>query len=77
MVGNTIPYQIGVDFLQIWYLFQNKHMFDAVDENEGNSDLHHIAEMIALLGPPSKDFLRRSQFISEYWDEEGQYLYNP
>ena len=45
MVGNTTPYQIRVDFLQIWDLFQNKHMFDAVNENEGNSDLHHIAEM--------------------------------
>ncbi|KAI9678157.1 MAG: hypothetical protein M1817_006102 [Caeruleum heppii] len=57
----------------IWDLFQNRHLFDARDANKENSSLHHLAEMIALLGPPPRDFLQRSGTASEYFDEHGEW----
>ncbi|KAI9842414.1 MAG: hypothetical protein M1837_007159 [Sclerophora amabilis] len=57
----------------VWDLFQNKHMFDARDANKENSSLHHLAEMIALLGPPPRDFLQRSAIAAEYFDEHGNW----
>lgn len=45
-------------------------MFDARGANE-NSSLQHFAEMVALLGPPPRDFLRRSTIASKYFDEHG------
>ena len=48
-------------------------MFDGIDpEEEEYSNRHHLAEMIALLGPPPVDFLRRSHTSSEYFDEDGK-----
>lgn len=62
------------DFLQIWDLFQNRHLFDARDANNENSNLYHLAEMIALLGPPPRDFLQRSAVAPKYFDEHGSCL---
>lgn len=64
----------SVDLPQVWDLFQNKHMFDARDTNKKESSLYHLAEMIALLGPPPRDFLKRSAIASEYFDEHGPCL---
>ncbi|KMW67161.1 hypothetical protein BDDG_11946 [Blastomyces dermatitidis ATCC 18188] len=44
----------------IWDLFENMHLFDARDENRQNLNLHHLAEMVALLGTPPVGFLRRA-----------------
>ncbi|MCJ1398649.1 hypothetical protein MMC11_001850 [Xylographa trunciseda] len=55
-----------------WDLFEDKHLFHAKDQNNENSSLHHIAEMIALLGPPPSEFIRRSKLGSEYFDAHGK-----
>lgn len=34
----------------------------------------HIARMIALLGPPPNEFLKRGQFSDMYFDEDGELL---
>lgn len=60
---------------QIWDLFENKYLFNARDENGNDSNLHHLAEMIALLGPPPKDFLERSEFAEEFFDSQGMLSY--
>ncbi|MCJ1396678.1 hypothetical protein MMC18_009570, partial [Xylographa bjoerkii] len=56
-----------------WDLFEDKHMFDAKDQNNENSSLYHIAEMIALLGPPPLEFIQRSKLGSEYFDAHGKW----
>jgi len=60
------------DFPQTWDMFQNRRMFDARDINKENSNLHHIAEMVGLLGPPPKHFLERSEYSSSFLDQNGQ-----
>ena len=57
---------------QIWDLFENKHLFNARDENKQDSNLHHLAEMLALLGPPPKGFLKRSEYAPEFFDDQGE-----
>ena len=47
-------------------------MFDARDENKEDSNTHHVAEMVALLGPPPREFLQRSEFALEFFDEHGK-----
>lgn len=50
-------------------------MFDARDENKEDSNLHHVADMIALLGPPPREFLQRSEYTLEFFDEHGKSRY--
>jgi len=46
-------------------------MFDGRGPDKEHSDVHLLAEMIALLGPPPPKFLQRSKNSLEYWDEAG------
>ena len=46
-------------------------MFDARNAEKENSNLHHLAEMVALLGMPPKDFLQPSDYDSEFFDQHG------
>ena len=47
-------------------------MFDGRNKtNKEYSNRQHLAEMIAYLGPPPKEFLQRSEESSEYFDEHG------
>lgn len=51
---------------------QPVRLFDIYDaEDEFMNNAHHLAAMIALLGPPSQEFLARSQESLKYWDENG------
>lgn len=58
-------------------MFEAKHLFplsgDSTDKN-----VEHLARMVALLGPPPLDFLRRSQtdIPWQYFTEEGEYMVN-
>ncbi|MCJ1256343.1 hypothetical protein MMC24_004164 [Lignoscripta atroalba] len=64
-------WNVGV---MIWDLFGNKHMFDGRNKtNKEYSNRQHLAEMIAYLGPPPKEFLQRSEESSEYFDEHGNW----
>lgn len=56
-------------------MMQPTSLFQIYDaEDQFLSDAHHLAAMIALLGPPPREFLDRSQESLEYWDEHGQHL---
>lgn len=56
-------------------MMQPTDIFKIYDhENEFVNNAHHLASMIALLGPPPQDFLKRSQESLKYWDESGQFL---
>jgi hypothetical protein len=48
-------------------------LFRAVKDGHLNDELH-LAEMVSLMGPPPKEFLRRSEKSRQYWDEEGRLL---
>jgi serine/threonine-protein kinase SRPK3 len=50
-------------------------MFSARGANNEQSSLYHLAEMVAILGPPPKDFLQQSETASQYFDKDGQSSY--
>ncbi|KAL4891343.1 kinase-like protein [Aspergillus ambiguus] len=72
-----IPWDQKVDIWNIglvtWDLFQQGHLFYARDSEKQDSDGHHLAEMIALLGPPPKDLLQKSDYATEFFDKEGNW----
>jgi len=54
----------------MWDLFQGCRLFFGL-KNGVVDDEQHLAEMVALLGPPPKSFLERSEACKKYWDSEG------
>jgi serine/threonine-protein kinase SRPK3 len=59
--------------LKVWDLFEGKHLFTERLPNRDASAPAHIARMIALLGPPPKDLLKRGQFSGLFFDVEGEW----
>lgn len=57
-------------------MMQPMDLFKIYDpEDNFLNDAHHLAAMIALLGPPPREFLDRSEECLKYWDENGQHSY--
>ncbi len=54
-------------------MFENKHLFNAQDGNGEGSSLYHMAEMVAILGPPPLDYLQRTETSWEYFDDSGKW----
>lgn len=51
-----------------------KRLFTAKDEDGDMYDAAHLAELIATLGPPPLEFLRRnSERAADFWDENGAF----
>ncbi|GIJ81647.1 hypothetical protein Asppvi_000146 [Aspergillus pseudoviridinutans] len=71
-----MPWDEKVDIWNLgvltWDLFQKGHLFYARDSDKQNSDAHHLAEMIAILGPPPTDLLRNSDYAKEFFDNEAK-----
>ncbi|KAI5235388.1 hypothetical protein E4T42_09717 [Aureobasidium subglaciale] len=58
---------------EIWDLFEGSRLFRAVKDGHLD-DEQHLAEMVSLLGPPLKKFLKMSERCSQYWDKEGNWI---
>lgn len=57
----------------MWDLLHSRPIFRARRVNGEYDDGHHLAEMIAIIGPPPLDFLKRSEENTLYWwDETGR-----
>ncbi|CAG7934789.1 unnamed protein product [Penicillium salamii] len=56
-----------------WNIFQREPLFYAKDSNNKNSSVHHIAEMIAVLGPPPRDMLQSNDYATKFFDSEGNW----
>jgi serine/threonine-protein kinase SRPK3 len=54
----------------MWDLLEGGHLFFA-KKNRILDDEQHLAEMVALLGPPPLELLERSEKCSQYWDSQG------
>lgn len=55
---------------QIWNLLEDDNLFRPFKDGYLNDELH-FAQMVALMGPPPKQLLERSDRCSKYWDSEG------
>ncbi|RMZ85271.1 hypothetical protein DV738_g375, partial [Chaetothyriales sp. CBS 135597] len=71
-----MPWDSKIDIWAIWDLFEGGRLFRAVNHDTGQlDDEHHLAEMVSLMGPPPKEFLRRSgDKYRQYWDSEGNWI---
>ncbi|KAF2419577.1 protein kinase [Tothia fuscella] len=59
--------------LIIWDIAQGKCLFNAAKDGLLN-DERHLAEMVALIGPPPRAFLKRSENCRKYWDSDGNWI---
>ncbi|KAJ5413535.1 hypothetical protein N7465_005840 [Penicillium sp. CMV-2018d] len=69
ILGNG--WQMSVDIwnlgVLLWDMIEGKELFRHIHDQEGRYDAKlHIAEMIALLGPPPPEILQRYQYMREY-----------
>ncbi|RMZ37615.1 protein kinase [Aspergillus flavus] len=72
-----MPWNEKVDIWNVgvltWDLFQQGHLFYARDSDKKSSDAHHLAEMIAIMGPPPKEVIQNSVYATEFFDGEGDW----
>ncbi|KAF2161840.1 hypothetical protein M409DRAFT_58907 [Zasmidium cellare ATCC 36951] len=60
---------------QIWDLFEGYHLFGDIFSSNGKHDpFKHLALMVALLGPPPGDFVRRSETTEQCFDRDGAWI---
>ncbi|EEQ28042.1 putative non-specific serine/threonine protein kinase [Microsporum canis] len=58
----------------IWDLFEGRHLFNnLLDEQRKYDPFKHMAQIFALLGPPPKEFLLRSETAEQCFDMEGNW----
>lgn len=58
----------------IWDLFEGRHMFYGEDpDGRGYSTRAHLAEVIALLGPPPLDLIKRGARSDEFFTKNGKW----
>lgn len=70
LISSLIQQVLITSHHQIWHLFEGGRLFYN-EENHLMEDEQHLAQMVALMGPPPKHFLSRSPKCSQYWDEDG------
>ncbi|KAI9698963.1 MAG: hypothetical protein M1836_003152 [Candelina mexicana] len=70
------PWSYSIDIWNvgclIWDLFEGKHMFYGKDPKERRYMTRaHLADMIALMGPPPPELLEVGRRTSEFFDKDG------
>ncbi|KAF4342812.1 CMGC SRPK kinase [Fusarium beomiforme] len=69
------PVDIWSVGLTAWDLLGPNRLFTAKDEDGDMYDAAHLAELVATLGPPPREFLQRNvERASDFWDEQGKWL---
>ncbi|KAI4704940.1 hypothetical protein J4E89_009525 [Alternaria sp. Ai002NY15] len=59
----------------IWDLYEDKHLFYGIDPIEKRYLTRaHLAEVVAMLGPPPRDLLERGPRSKEFFDGEGNWI---
>ncbi|KAL8650455.1 MAG: hypothetical protein Q9210_003816 [Variospora velana] len=60
---------------EIWDLFEGKHLFYGRDPKEEKYMTRaHLAEMIALMGPPPPELLKVGKRTAEFFDKDGGWI---
>jgi hypothetical protein len=61
--------------LLIWDIYQSAHLFQDTDPSgTGYTTRAHLAEIVAMLGPPPVGLLNRGLRSKEFFDEKGTLL---
>ncbi|RMD43946.1 hypothetical protein DV735_g1232, partial [Chaetothyriales sp. CBS 134920] len=74
--GDLMPIQYRApEVIMCMGLAGPNRLFTAKDEDGDMYDAAHLAELIATLGPPPLEFIRRNPVRhAEFWDEKGNWL---
>ncbi|KAL8848489.1 MAG: hypothetical protein Q9221_006491 [Calogaya cf. arnoldii] len=60
---------------EIWDLFEGKHLFYGRDPKENKYLTRaHLADMIALMGPPPPELLKAGKRTAEFFDKDGRWI---
>ncbi|KAH6839478.1 kinase domain protein [Chaetomium sp. MPI-CAGE-AT-0009] len=73
-----IPWSYKIDVWNIgclvWDLFEGGHLFRGIDPEHGvYRGRAHLAEMIALLGPPTPELINRGNLRAKFFSESGEW----
>ncbi|RAK91960.1 kinase domain protein [Aspergillus costaricaensis CBS 115574] len=60
--------------VMIWDIFEEKHLFNTLDEDGDYSLSHHVAEMVGFLGLPPLAFIERSRETRNVFTDDGKWL---
>ncbi|KAE9967258.1 hypothetical protein EG328_008312 [Venturia inaequalis] len=63
-------WNVGV---MIWDLFEGNNMFKVRNAENEPSKEHHLAHIVALLGPPPADFVKGNDMALEYFNDDGSW----
>ncbi|POR33360.1 Serine/threonine-protein kinase SRPK [Tolypocladium paradoxum] len=74
-----VPWGSAVDIWNlaglIWDLFEGEHLFgDIFDAKGGHDPFKHLALMVALIGPPPSEFVKRSETTQQCFDPSGAWI---
>ncbi|KAJ5362341.1 hypothetical protein N7541_003185 [Penicillium brevicompactum] len=59
----------------VWDLFEGHHLFDDIFDKNGNYEpFKHLALMVALVGPPPANFVKRSETTGQCFDHHGAWI---
>ncbi|KAJ9642460.1 hypothetical protein H2199_004841 [Coniosporium tulheliwenetii] len=58
---------------KIWELFEGKPLVRPPSPNTDVSSAVHLAKLIALLGPPPKELLKRGEASEQFFNENGEF----
>ena len=74
LVGNfTLQYTAcALTSIKIWDPFEHKNLFKATDKTGHDCPKRCIAEMVAYLGLPPLELIRKSKVAMRAFDEQGQ-----
>ncbi|KAF7122249.1 hypothetical protein CNMCM5793_000206 [Aspergillus hiratsukae] len=76
ILNMTWDYKVDIwkdGVLEIWDLFEHRHLFRARNPERKLDDGYHLAEMQVVLGDPPIEFLARSETSLEFWDKNGKW----
>lgn len=59
----------------VWDIVSPHTLFNGKNPDGIFDDRVHLAEMVALLGPPPSEYRERHQLSSVFWDEAGSSYY--
>ena len=60
-------------YLKAWDIVSSQTLIKGEARDGIFDDGVHIAELVALLGPPPREFLEKRDLSSVFWDESGQW----
>ncbi|OAA43706.1 serine threonine protein kinase, CMGC group [Metarhizium rileyi] len=74
-----VPWSYEIDIwntgAMIWDIFEGGHLFTGHDpEHDAYRSRAHIAEMIALLGPPPQELLARGNLSRKFFSDDGSFI---